>query len=556
MATGFCVSIRMPTKRVWATLDPFLEPGAIMGRTQANAAFLDGLLALDPYEEYRFYLNSQAAYEHLTVALAQRHPRLTERGKFRITTRQRILADLAETPHHVFHLSDCINFPAYVSALRNAAGKTIFPITSVTHSLSYPHFGEDFFRHLSPCTTERDVVVATSGAGRTVVRAFYDTLREAYGLDPVAFPQPRVEHIPLGVDLQAYAPPPLEERGDIRARLGFGDDVVFLVLARLCHCSKMDFAPVLRAFRRVMAKTPGAAIRLVLAGWNDNEEWGRQSLEAMAGAIDLRLEIHERPSEEQKRMLYAASDVFLSPSDNLQETFGLTLLEAQAMGLPVIASDFDGYRDLVVHERTGLLIPTIGIGCTDSIDLVAPLLFDNHAHLLLAQRTAVDIPSLAEAIDRLARDPRLRAAMSDAAKAWAARFGWNEIAARYVALWDDLWNTPEPVPARGPHPLGIRYARVFAGYNSHPLEATMTVVASRQGNSVYRNQDFAVVYAGLEHTLQLRALKPMLVLARKAVSVAKLCERLLAAFPDMDSEQAQALLLWALKNDMLERTAG
>ena len=45
---------------------------------------------------------------------------------------------------------------------------------------------------------------------------------------------------------------------------------------------------------------------------------------------------------------YAAADIFVSLSDNIQETFGLTPVEAMAAGLPVVASDWDGYRETIV----------------------------------------------------------------------------------------------------------------------------------------------------------------------------------------------------------------
>ena len=54
----------------------------------------------------------------------------------------------------------------------------------------------------------------------------------------------------------------------------------------------------------------------------------------------------------------AASDAFLSLVDCLQETFGLTPVEAMASRLPVVASDWNGYRDTVVDGRTGFCIPT------------------------------------------------------------------------------------------------------------------------------------------------------------------------------------------------------
>ena len=51
-------------------------------------------------------------------------------------------------------------------------------------------------------------------------------------------------------------------------------------------------------------------------------------------------------------LYYGMADVFVSPSDNIQETFGLSVIEAMASGLPVIVSDWDGYRDTVVDGVT------------------------------------------------------------------------------------------------------------------------------------------------------------------------------------------------------------
>ena len=544
----------MIAKRIWATLDPFVESGPVLGRTQANAGFLRGLLDADPYDAYRFYPASGAARLELSGELARLWPRLWEQGRLTVVERRELPKCLAREPHHVFHLSDCIVHPGYLAAARNACSGQIFPITSVTHSLSYARYGQDFLKHITPCCTPRDAVVATSRAAVSAVRGFYRHLRQGYCLDAGAFPEPAVEHIPLGVDLDRFQPPTDEFRAESRAGLGFGPEVVFLVLARLCHASKMDFLPILRAFHRLaLGGFPLDGSRLVLAGWTDEKDWGRKALEDLARNIGLPLTVVECPSDEERRKLYAAGDVFLSPSDNLQETFGLTLLEAQAAGMPVIASDFDGYRDLVLPEETGLLVPTLGPGLTDEIDIMAPMSFDNHTHLLLSQRLAVDVPAMAAGISRLASETQLRRSMGLAGVRNASGYSWRSVAMRHVELWEDLWKKPVQAAPGKRHPAAIAYSQVFAGYPSGVLDGDVSLVASRFGNAVYRGQDFPLIYDGLEAIVDAGSLRAVLVLARKPTAARALTDKLLQARPEMDEEKAQALLLWCLKQDLLER---
>jgi len=547
----------MSTKRLWASLDPFLESGPILGRTQANAGFLKGLLSLDPYDAYRFYPPSIAACRDLADRLRELRSDLWDDGRIQVINRSELPRRLGETEHHVFHLSDCIVAPGYLAAVRNAYSRKIFPVTAVTHSLSYARYGQDFLKHISPCATARDAVVATSRTAVGVVQAYYRYLRDGYALDGDAFPEPAVEHIPLGVDLDEFTPPDEAKRMALRGAFGFGQETVFLVLARLCHSSKMDFLPILRAFHR--ASQGGlklGTVRLVLAGWTDEEDWGVQTLVDLAGNIGLPLSVVTRPSDARKWELYAASDVFLSPSDNLQETFGLTLLEAQAMGLPVIASDFDGYRDLVIPEETGTLVPTVGPAATDAIDIMAPISFDNHIHLALAQRMAVDVPVLAATLVRFAGDAALRAALGEAGRRNASRYSWREIARQHVELWEKLWTREVPAGLAQRHPGAVPYAQVFAGYPTTPLTGSIQLVVSRFGSAVYRGQDFPLVYAGLEEIVNLDTVRSLLVLARKPRDADNLCVRLRGVVPGLSIENAQAHILWCLKHDLLERVDG
>ncbi|MBI3542646.1 MAG: glycosyltransferase, partial [Deltaproteobacteria bacterium] len=65
--------------------------------------------------------------------------------------------------------------------------------------------------------------------------------------------------------------------------------------------------------------------------------------------LDERQDLH--------RAVWQAADIFCSLADNVQETFGLTPLEAMAAGLPQVVSDWNGYRDTVRHGVDGFRVP-------------------------------------------------------------------------------------------------------------------------------------------------------------------------------------------------------
>jgi glycosyltransferase involved in cell wall biosynthesis len=553
----------MHAPRLWGTLDPFIESGAVMGRTVANAAFLDALLQADPYDAYHFFMPSPRERDIQEQALAVRHPELAGRGKFKVLTRGELPSALAATDYAVFHLSDCITSQARLAAARNALAKSIFPITGPTHSLSYAAYGREFLAHLWPGTTRRDAIVATSTAGRAVVDGLFASLRQGYALDPGRYPAPQLVHIPLGVDVTAWENLEGTRREAARARHGIASDAVtLLVFGRISHSSKMDLLPLFRAMQRLIAAgVDPAGLCLAVAGWTDDDARPFiNTLADLAANIGLPWRLIERPSDTDKRELFGLADVFVSLADNPQETFGLTLLEAMAAGLPVVASDYDGYRDIVVSGQTGFLAPTLGLDDTDPRDVLAPLCYDNHTHLLLAQGLAVDVPAVAEALFRLVRDPDLRREMGRAGRNRALeRFTWAEVVARHLDLWERL--AGEPVMERERlrrlrHPAAMAYGMLFQGYPTGTLSDAVRLTWSRTGRAVYRGQDYPVMYAGLGREIRPEAVKTLLFLARGGCPAATLAARLAAATPELDPFAARFHVLWALKQDLLEREAG
>ena len=143
------------------------------------------------------------------------------------------------------------------------------------------------------------------------------------------------------------------------------------------------------------------------------------------------------------RSAWRAADIFVSLSDNIQETFGLTPVEAMAAGLPCVVSDWNGYKDTVTDGETGFRIPTTTVGPGAGIDIA-----DRHAAGvdsydqmigITSLATAVDVDACADAIARLANGPELRARQGEAAIARARRlYDWRAVVAAYQNLWSEL----------------------------------------------------------------------------------------------------------------------
>ncbi|BCS89101.1 glycosyltransferase family 4 protein [Pseudodesulfovibrio sediminis] len=535
------------TKRIWGTLDPFFEAGPIMGRKVANTTFLHALLAADPMDEYHFFLSGQREMRDLKRHITKHAPDLMQAGRVKFLFRRDVPQSLATEAYYCFHQSDCITSQPYIARLRNAYSERIFPVTGVIHSLSYTKYGNAFLRHLWPGTTPRDAIACTSSAGMESVAKYFNWLRQGFGLDATTHPSPALTRIPLAVNPEVFVPGEGAEGGPVR----------LLVFGRISHHSKMDVVPLIRALHRLIQDgMDPSSVELVLAGWASKESVVLETLTNLAANAGITLEVHVSPSEAEKVRLFQSADVFVSIADNPQETFGITMVEAGAFGLPVVASDYDGYRDIVVHGTTGLLIPTIGPARTPDVDVMAPVLFDNEYHLQLAQRTAVDVPGLARNLKLLIESPTLRRTMGEAARKRVEQtFSWTVVMGQYVALWDRLWAEPvKPHTLRDtPHPVAPPFGQLFGHYTSQTLNDALVLKAGRTGEAFYRGRDFPNLYAGLHSIIDLELIKKLVFLGRKPITLASLLSRIADMAPQMTTTQMETHVLWALKHDILER---
>lgn len=166
-----------------------------------------------------------------------------------------------------------------------------------------------------------------------------DILVRDYGLHE------RFSVIPTGTDLEPYLS--ADGKG-LRNEQGWKDETILISVGRLA--AEKNWDTLLRAFAKSQAEHMN--VRLVLIGDGN----ARQSLEALAaelGVADRVTFTGSLPFEEVPRYLKAA-DVFVFAS--VTETQGLVTIEAMAAGLPIVAVDGPGTRDIVEHGKQGLLV--------------------------------------------------------------------------------------------------------------------------------------------------------------------------------------------------------
>jgi hypothetical protein len=258
------------------------------------------------------------------------------------------------------------------------------------------------------------------------------------------------------------------------------DAFVMLYLGRLTETYKADLDSLLTAFGRT-AKNHGE-LWLLLAGQTPEPSYVAY-LRKRLGAMNLldRASILENFPEYVKSTILAASNVLVSPADSIQETFGLSILEAMAHAIPVIGSDWSGYRDLIVDGQTGVLVKTAwSIEAARSVSQFAPLMDPFEIAHRLSQGTVLDCDALEKAITHLIANPTIAEEMGRSGRRRVAEhFCWTHLARQYLDLWTEQLSTPPPAQ-RHACPMH-EYWRFFGHYPSQDIGNDAALTAE-EGN--------------------------------------------------------------------------
>ncbi|WP_092495933.1 glycosyltransferase family 4 protein [Faunimonas pinastri] len=409
--------------------------GKLMGRQSAGAAFMRAVAKAAP-ERVWAYARARAGAEQMARELAESGAPKTGVAWVPFMDPKR----LAE-PGLLYRPDPRIFVDAWMRL--SHANPRAYSLCGVTHTTASQSVMEALAGLVTAPLEEWDAIVCTSRAVRDSVRSLLENnaeyLRERTGATRFTLPQLPV--IPLGVHCDTLA---LDEgrRAAARATFGIGEDeTVVIFVGRLSFHGKAHPVPM---YLGLEACAKDSKVTLIQAGWFGNDQTEKAFKDdAETLCPSVRTIYVDGRDQEQLRDVWASADIFTSLSDNVQETFGLTPIEAMASGLPVVVSDWDGYKDTVRDGIDGFRVPTTtlppgsGTVLADRFDIG----IDNYDIYcgVTSQLVAVDVAAVTEAYRKLITDPALRRRMGEAARQRArATFDWTVVFRRYQELWDDL----------------------------------------------------------------------------------------------------------------------
>jgi len=205
--------------------------------------------------------------------------------------------------------------------------------------------------------------------------------------------------IPNGIDLEQFSPDvsPIEQFCDGKANI--------LFVGRLEKRKGLGY--LLKAYNRVKQEIPESRLIVVGPGTRLRRKYEKEVTQSRLQDVVFVGYV----SRDDLPRYYKTADVFCAPATGW-ESFGMVLLEAMAVGKPVVASNIPGYANVVTHGVEGLLVPP------------------------------KDEEELAQALISVMSDQPLRVQMGARGRVKAQEYGWERIARRVMDYYVRVLSEP------------------------------------------------------------------------------------------------------------------
>lgn len=489
----------------------------LMGRHAAGEGFLRGFVEHADAETLYCHTRSSETFQHFSESVGK----LGNRRPIKWLN-ENAPAELAEAG--ALHLPDpSLSQQAW---RRRAGNQRAYSLTGVTHTTASAGGMDWIAGLLSAPVQDWDALICTSSVVKDTVTFVLDAQGEYFAerLGATRFPRPQLPVIPLGVDVEALTPQ-ADSRGAWRRKLGVAEnEIAVLFVGRLSFHAKAHPLPMYLGLEQA-AKASGKKIHLIQSGWFANEaierafKTGARSLCPSVNCIFL-----DGRQKQVRSGVWQAADIFTSLSDNIQETFGLTPIEAMAAGLPSVVTDWNGYKDTIRDGIDGIRVPTLMPPpgwCDDLADRHAAGLdtYDLYCGYT-SQFVAVEPAACAKAYLSLIEQPELRAKMGAAARKRAIEvFDWRVVIGQYQALWAELAerrkSAIESAERRGDRPSHPVRADPFLAFASYPTE------------TLSANHTVETMPGATPQVFDILARSPLLSFVRPVVPAPNDCHRLL-----------------------------
>jgi len=302
---------------------------------------------------------------------------------------RKVVTALRDFSPDVVHLAS----PAVVGPLGLWAARRLGVPTVAIYQTDVAGFADSYGLGFAARTAWRWTRLVHSGADRTLAPS------SAAAAALIEHGIPRVHRWGRGVDIDRFRPSRRDEQ--LRARLAPGGELLVGFVGRLAPEKKVLRLAALQGM-------PG--IRLVVVGDGPDR---RELSKLLPEAVFLGFKVGDELAQ-----AYASLDVFVHTGPF--ETFCQAVQEALASGLPVIAPDAGGPRDLVAPGHTGFLLPETGKADADQVFGAA----------------------LRDAIAALAADPQLRTRWGAAARRSVLGRTWPAVCQQLIGHYAEVTGLP------------------------------------------------------------------------------------------------------------------